>query len=97
MDNGLCAGKGFNSKSALIRYLMGKYIQDEGQFDDLENYQDAAGGTDSAKVNAWVPIDTYETFKTMLDRRGLSVTDAVIALVMVYEMEISSRKDEGNE
>ncbi len=96
MDNGLCSDKGFNSKSALIRYLMSKYIQDEGQFDDLEQYQDAAG-SDSAKVNVWVPIDTYETFKTLLDKRGVSVTDAVIALVMVYEMETNSRKGEGNE
>lgn len=96
MDNGLCSNKGFNSKSALIRYLMAKYIQDDVQFDDLEQYQDAAG-TDSARINAWVPMDTYETFKAMLDRRGMSVTEAVIALVMVYEMETAARKDEGNE
>jgi hypothetical protein len=86
MNNGLCSDRGFKSKSALIRYLMGKYIHSEPQFDDLEQYQDAEG-VDDAKVNAWVPKDTYETFKTMLDRRGMSVTDAVKALVMVYESE----------
>jgi hypothetical protein len=96
MDNGLCSNKGFNSKSALIRYLMSKYIQEDVQFDDLEQYQDAAG-TDSARINAWVPVDTYETFKAMLDKRGMTVTEAVIALVMVYEMETTARKDEGNE
>jgi hypothetical protein len=94
MNNGLCSDRGFKSKSALIRYLMGKYISSEPQFDDLEHYQDAEG-VDDAKVNAWVPKDTYETFKTMLDRRGMSVTDAVKALVMVYESE-KDRDDQQN-
>lgn len=86
MNNGLCSDTGFKSKSALIRYLMGKYIGSEKQFDDLEQYQDTEGA-DDAKVNAWVPKDTYETFKTLLDRRGMTVTDAIKALVMVYEDE----------
>lgn len=96
MDNGLCSDKGFGSKSALIRYLMGKYIQDESRFDDLDQYQDYAG-VDSAKVNAWVPKDIYATFQSMVKRRGLSVTDAVVALVMVYEMEAVTRGDKDNE
>lgn len=87
MENGVCSGNGFKSKSALIRYLMNKYINSEKQFDDLEQYQDNAEGVDAAKVNAWVPKDTYETFKTMLDRRGMSVTEAIKALVMVYDEE----------
>ena len=92
MDNGLCSNTGFNSKSSLIRYLMGRYIQSEHQFDDLEQYQDAAGA-DGAKINAWVEIDTYDTFKVLLDKRGMSVTDAIVALVMVYENETTARKD----
>lgn len=87
MENGVCSENGFKSKSALIRYLMNKYIQDEVQFDDLEQYQDNAEEADAAKVNAWVPKDTYETFKTKLDRRGLSVTDAIKALIMVFDEE----------
>lgn len=87
MENGVCSENGFKSKSALIRYLMNKYLQDEGQFDDLEQYQDNSEGADAAKVNAWVPKDTYGAFKARVDRRGLSVTDAIKALIMVYDEE----------
>ena len=86
MENGVCSDNGFKSKSALIRYLMNKYISDEGQFDDLEQYQDCVEA-DAAKVNAWVPKDTYETFKARMDRRGMSVTDAIKALIMVFDEE----------
>jgi len=86
MSNGLCSDRGFKSKSALIRYLMGRYLQSEKQFDDLEQYQDVEG-VDDVKINAWVPKATYDTFKIMLDRRGMSVTEALKALVMVYESE----------
>lgn len=88
MNNGLCSDRGFKSKSALIRYLMSKYIQAENQFDDLEHYQDP-DSADAAKVNAWVPKDTYATFQTMIQQRGMTVTDAIKALVMVYEEETS--------
>jgi hypothetical protein len=87
MENGVISKNGFKSKSALIRYLMNKYIQDEPQFDDLEQYQDNAEEADAAKVNAWVPKDTYGTFKSRVDRRGMSVTDAIKALIMVYDEE----------
>jgi len=65
---------------------MGRYLQSEKQFDDLEQYQDVEG-VDDVKINAWVPKATYDTFKIMLDRRGMSVTEALKALVMVYESE----------
>lgn len=96
MDNGLCSDRGFASKSALIRYLMSKYIQDETRFDDLDQYQDYAG-VDSAKVNAWVPKDIYSTFQAMVKKRGLSVTNAVVGLVMLYEMEAVTRGDKDND
>jgi len=86
MNNGLCSDRGFKSKSALIRYLMNKFITSENQFDDLEQYQDGEG-VDGAKVNAWVPRDTYATFQSMINQRGMTVTDAIKSLVMVYEEE----------
>jgi hypothetical protein len=86
MNNGLCSDRGFKSKSALIRYLMNKYITAETQFDDLDRFQDAEG-IDTAKVNAWVPRETYATFQAMIGKRGMTVTDAIKSLVMVYEDE----------
>ena len=72
---------GFNSVSALVRYLMSKYIVDEGRFDDLEQYQDA--GAD-VKINVWVDMPSYATFKTLVDKRGITVTDAVKNLILMY-------------
>ena len=88
MNNGLCSDRGFKSKSALIRYLMGKYIQTEPQFDDLEQYQDAEG-VDAVKVNAWVPKETYSTFQAMVQKRDMTVTDAIKSLVMVFEEDVA--------
>lgn len=72
---------GFNSVSSLVRYLMSKYIFDEARFDDLEQYQDS--GAD-VKINVWVDIGSYATFKRLVDKRGMTVTDAVKSLILVY-------------
>lgn len=72
---------GFHSVSSLVRYLMSKYIVDEERFDDLEQYQDS--GAD-VKINVWVDITAYATFKQLVDKRGLTVTDAVKNLILVY-------------
>lgn len=72
---------GFNSVSAMVRYLMSKYILDEARFDDLEQYQDS--GAD-VKINVWVDIGAYATFKQLVDKRGMTVTDAVKSLILVY-------------
>ena len=72
---------GFNSVSSLVRYLMSKYVADEARFDDLEQFQ--ADGA-AVKINVWVDIATYATFKKLIDARGLTVTDAVKSLLLVY-------------
>lgn len=77
-------GQRFRSMGALIRFLMALYVRDDARFDDLANYQDR--GTD-AKINAWVDRATYDTFKTLVDGRDLTVTDALKALVLVYASE----------
>jgi len=75
---------GFNSMAALVRYLMAKFVTDESRFDDLDKYQDA--GSD-VKVNVWVETDRYASFKKIVDSRGLTVTDAIKALIRMYEAE----------
>jgi hypothetical protein len=73
---------GFRSMGALVRYLISKYVEDEKRFDDLALYQD--DGTD-VKVNVWVEKDQYNTFKVLLDKRGMTVTDAIKSLIRMYE------------
>ncbi len=73
---------GFRSMSSMARFLIDRYVSDEGLFDDLEQYQDA--GND-VKINLWVDKDTYEIFHSKLKRRGVTVTDAVKALIRMYD------------
>lgn len=80
--------KGFHSMGGLVRYLMAKYVEDEGRFDDLDLYQDEGADT---KVNVWVDRDRYDTFKALLDKRGMTVTDAVKSLIAMY-LEVGSEK-----
>lgn len=84
IQKGIDTRNGFNSVSSLVRYLMSKYITDEPRFDDLEQYQDS--GAD-VKINVWVDTRSYATFKSLVDKRGMTVTDAVKSLVLMYESQ----------
>ena len=85
ITNGLSDKYGFRSVSALVRYLMSKYVTDSDRFDDVAQFQD--DGSD-VKVNVWVPRDTYETFKSLVDKNGLTVTSALKGLIRMYEVEV---------
>lgn len=84
VQNGLSRQYGFKSMSSLVRFLMSKYVQDSQLFDDVAQFQDA--GSD-VKVNVWVPRDTYATFKSLVDKNGLTVTSALKGLLRMYEIE----------
>lgn len=71
----------FRSWSSLTRYLISKYVSDENRFDDLEQYQDGASET---KVTVRVDKEIYETFMVMLKRRGMTVTDALKGMYIMY-------------
>lgn len=75
---------GFASMGSLIRYLMSKYVADEPRFDDLGQYQDS--GSD-VKVNVHVDRDIYLVFRRLVGIRGITVTDAVKSLILMYESE----------
>jgi hypothetical protein len=88
------AYNGFSSTSALIRYLIDKYVEDESRFEDLEMFQDE--GRD-VKINVWVEPTTYDRFKELVDARGLTVTDALKNLLKMYgtgvEPQLLPRKE----
>jgi len=75
---------GFSSTGSLVRYLMSKYVTDQSRFDDLAQWQDE--GSD-LKINIWVDRSIYETFKTTVNAEGMTVTDALKALIRMYEDE----------
>lgn len=76
---------GTNSLGSLVKYLIRKYVEDPDRFDDLERYQDT--GKKDIKINVWVNAGDYEKFKMLLDQRRMTVTDAVKALLQVYDEE----------
>jgi hypothetical protein len=79
---------GFTSTGSLVRFLMGKFVTDAERFDDLAQWQE--NGSD-VKINVWVDRKIYETFKTTVSDRGMTVTDALKALIRVYEEETDPR------
>jgi hypothetical protein len=84
IQEGIKTRNGVNSMGSLVRYLMSKYVTQADRFDDLAQYQDE--GAD-VKINVWVEMDRYSTFKAMVDKRGMTVTDAVKGLIRMYESE----------
>lgn len=83
MQNGMRSNHGLKSMGALVRYLMSMYVTDPNRFDDLDRYQD--GSSSDVKINVWVPNDQYETFKNLVNVRGLTVTDAVKSMIQMFD------------
>jgi hypothetical protein len=84
LKNGLAQDYGFRSVSALVRFLMGKFVADSARFDDVGLYQEE--GSD-VKVNVWVERDMYANFKAITDREGTTVTGTLKGLLRMYEAE----------
>lgn len=85
IDEALRTRNGFVSIGSLVRYLMTKYVTDPERFDDIERYQDF--GAAEVKLNVWVDTDTYETFREVLGQQRTTVTDALKALILLYDEE----------
>ena len=86
--SGLQAHNGFGSMAALVRYLMSLYVTSMDRFDDLSNYQDT--GTD-VKINVWVDRGEYDKFKTSVNGRGMTVTDAIKSMILMYQTESETK------
>lgn len=90
MTNGMTTSRGLKSMSQLVRYLMSTYVTDVQRFDDLDRYQDASSS--DVKLNVWVPMDQYETFKRLVNQRGMGVTDALKALIQMFDEDVVRAK-----
>jgi len=78
--------RGLKSLSALVRFVLSKYVEDAGRFDDLDLYRDPdATNNGEVKLNVWVPASEYEAFKSLVNQRGWSVTESVRALIMMFD------------
>lgn len=84
LRNGLASDYGFRSVSALVRFLMSKFVGDSDRYDDVVLYQ---GDGSDVKVNVWVDIDMYDSFKALTDRNGMTVTGTLKGLLRMYEAE----------
>lgn len=80
------------SMGALVRFLMAQYVANQPRYDDLSQYQDS--GSD-VRLNVWVDADLYASFKTLVDRQGLTVTSALKSLFCMYETEASPLVEAG--
>ena len=74
---------------SLVRYMMERVVTHPDLFEDLANYQDT--GMD-VKINVWVEPAMYESFKTVLANRRLTVTDAIKGLFAMYLETVVERK-----
>jgi hypothetical protein len=82
-------GHAFGSMGALVRYLMTNYVTDEGRYDDLALYVEH--GSD-IKLNVWIDASVYATFKTLVNKKGMTVTDAVKGLIGVFQESVEAKE-----
>ena len=73
--------KTFRSWSALSRYLISKYVLEEDVFWDLDGFRDLSSET---KVTIRVEKSNYDIFAAKLKKRGITVTDGLKGLYMMY-------------
>ena len=71
----------YKSMSGLVDGLIELYVRHPDQFEDLALYQDE--GND-AKLNLRAESERYEVFKTLVRARGLTITDAIKALLLIF-------------
>lgn len=83
----------FASVGSLIRFLIERYSSNPDNFNDLDLWQDA--GASDLKVNVWIDHTVYETFKSQVNTRGLTVTSAIKSLVRLYGGESDPRLTKG--
>lgn len=76
---------GFKSIGSLVRYMICCVVDSPGRFSDLANYQDKGS---EVKLNIWVDNTVYESFKKIVSDMGLTVTDAIKGLILLYQNEI---------
>lgn len=81
---------GFGSMSAVARFMVSTFIQDPSRFDDLENYQDEGQDT---RLNLWIGLASYTTFRSIIAKRGLTVTEALKALILMYQDQTDLKKE----
>ena len=81
-------GKNYQkSMGALVRYLISNYLTHPSMYQDMERYQ--SSGSD-IKVNVKVDVDVYADFKICMEERGITITDAIKALICIYKDEVST-------
>jgi hypothetical protein len=83
INTGIDTRLGFSSMGSLIRYMVERYVLDPDRFEDLELYQDA---DNEVKVHIWIDKELYFKFKAQIDQRNMTVTDAIKALVICFEV-----------
>ena len=79
---------GFGSISQLVRHMMSYYIVMPSRFEDLAMYQDDGK---EVKINVWANSKDYQTFKEMVRREGVTVTDALKSLLVLYGTDVDPR------
>lgn len=84
LRNGFSRKYGFNSIASLVRFVMGRYVEQPDFFEDVESYVDRLS---DVKVNVWVPRDLYDAFKHSVTSNGMTVTDSLRGLLRMYESE----------
>lgn len=73
----------FAGGSSMARHLMGVYTASAPErFNDLSFYQDS--GTE-VRLFVWADRTVYDAFKARASAQGLTVTDAIISLVLLYQ------------
>ena len=80
-------GAEFRSMAALVRYLMGLYVDGHlsGAYEDVLQYQDTES---DMKVNVWVDSEAYRKFKAACDHNGATVTAVLRGLIKMYDFEM---------
>jgi hypothetical protein len=74
--------EGQTSLSAIIRSLMRAMVDDPESYEDIAQYQDS--GQAQTRLNVWVDLEQYSQFQELVEARGMTVTDAVKGLLLMY-------------
>lgn len=77
----------YQSVAEFIRFLMREYTKSPSSYDDLSTYQSP---NRDVRLSFWCPPSDYAAFKDTAQANGMTVTDAITALVLFHNLNIRS-------
>lgn len=73
--------------TAVVRYIVQKFLDNPDKFEDLSLYQD--GNIPEVRLHVWIDESKYDEFREALRERGMTVAEAIKGLILKFDTDLT--------